>query len=177
LISELEEIKDIFKEQGRVEEVEAVENKIASLTPEGGTRAEKLEVTEEEVSAPPEQQIPKEVVVEFEQEGIGLLEAVEGKIEEMAEAETEVETEEVAAEGAAESTEQLFDMEDEGGEKEEEPEFLEQAVTTAEEEEPEFIQQAAATIDEEEPEFIQQAAATAEKEEEPEFLRQAGKIG
>ncbi len=128
LVSELEEIKGIFKEQGRVEEVEAVENKVASLTSGKGAKVEELEVVEEEAASEEEKKIPKEVVVEFEQEGIGLLEAVEEEIEEI----SETEAEEKVAEAPIKSTEKLFDMEEEEEEeeeKEEEPEFLRQAAT------------------------------------------------
>jgi tetratricopeptide (TPR) repeat protein len=125
LVSELEEIKGIFKEQGRVEEVERLESRIAALAAKGvGVTEVKVEKKEEvEVK---EKKIPEDMVVEFEQEGIGLIEAaVEEPVAEAEEtfmetAETIVESEETAG-SLLESAEGLFDMEVE----EEEPQEVE----------------------------------------------------
>lgn len=116
LVSELEEIKNIFKEQGRVEEVEVVESRIEALAPlvEGGGTVEAVEIPEvEEQEQVTEMRIPGETVVEFEQEGIGLLEAVE-------EAVSETEVGETPSEAVVESTEGLFDMGEEEEVKKEE---------------------------------------------------------
>ena len=122
LVSELEEIKGIFQEQGRVEEVEAIEGRIASLAPKVKEEGIKLDVEEKGPAEKKDAKVPEEMVVEFEQEGISLLEAVE---EEISEPQVE-EKSELVIEGA----EGLFDM----GEEEEEPqevEFIEESTTAA----------------------------------------------
>ncbi|MBN1694020.1 tetratricopeptide repeat protein [candidate division WOR-3 bacterium] len=139
LVSELEEIKGIFKEQGRVEEVEAIERRIASLASKVDKSVEPDVVRETEVKEKKvkEAEVPEEMIVEFEQEGINLLEAVE---EEVSEAETQeigeplFESLERASESLeSTSTEGLFDMEEEvmEGEEPQEVEFVEKATTTA----------------------------------------------
>jgi tetratricopeptide (TPR) repeat protein len=120
LVSELEEIKGIFKEQGRVEEVEAVEARVAALAPMVDKTGEVGVEEKEEVV---EKGIMQEMVVEFEQQGLGLVES--------AEEELVIESEE-AVEPLLESTEGLFGMEEE----EEEPqdiEFVETATAVAKE--------------------------------------------
>jgi len=119
-ITELEEIKGIYKEQGRVEEVEEVEKRIATLAPKAGKDV-KVEAEEQEKKTETEvkeHKVPEELVVEFEQEGIELLEAVEEVAEEV---------EEEAGSGdslfESKSTEKLFDLgegEEEAAEEEEE---------------------------------------------------------
>jgi tetratricopeptide (TPR) repeat protein len=116
-VSELEEIKGIFQEQGRVEEVEEIESRIKFLASgAGGVVKKKKEEkkTKEKVKG---KIVPEEIMVEFEQEGIGLLEAVE---QEVFNAE-----EEVIEKPVLESTEGLFDMEEEEEEEQEEPELVE----------------------------------------------------
>ncbi len=112
LTAELEEIKGIFKEQGRVEEMERIETRISALA----SQKEKIVTLEkkgkEEVK---KQKVPEELVVEFEQEGIQLLEAVEEAV-----SKSEKEPDEVFLE----SNEKLFDLEVE--EKEEETEITEE---------------------------------------------------
>lgn len=119
-VKEFEEIKNIFKEQGRVEEVEGIESRIRTLSLKSGGVPSKAQSKEEEVVEVPEageikgQKIPEETIVEFEQEGIGLVEAVEDAIKK---AEEEVE-ETPVGESLFDSTEDLFYM----GEEKEEPE-------------------------------------------------------
>jgi len=108
-LSELEEIKGIFKEQGRVEEVEEIESRIETLASRVGGMPKK---TQEKVEEVKEKKVPEEMIVEFEQEGIGLVEAVEEAIEQ-----AEVE-EAPIGESLFESTEELFDMEEEKEEAE-----------------------------------------------------------
>ncbi len=124
-ISELEEIKGIFQEQGRVEEVEEIESRIQFLASgAGGVVKEKKKgkKTKEEVK---ERVVPEEIKIEFEQEGIGLLEAVEQEV-----LNTEEELE-VIEKPVLESSEGLFDMEEEGEEEEpEEPELVERISDT-----------------------------------------------
>jgi tetratricopeptide (TPR) repeat protein len=112
-VSELNEIKDIFKEQGRVEEVEEMEARIAVLAP-NVENVVKLDAGEREEIEKEKKALPEEMIVEFEQEGIGLLEAVEEEIS--------VTEEEKKIEPVVESTEGLFDM---GEEEEKEPEKIE----------------------------------------------------
>jgi tetratricopeptide (TPR) repeat protein len=119
-VSELEEIKNIFKEQGRVEDVEGMETRIAALAPKAKKKGVKPDVEEKEQVGEKEKKIPEEMVVEFEQEGIGLLEAAEKKV-------SETKAEEETSETLLESTEGLFDM----GEEEEEPEEIEIIERTA----------------------------------------------
>ncbi len=122
-VKELEEIKNIFKEQGRVEEVEKIESRIRTLSSKlGSVPSGTQSKVEEELEAPKtdkvkEQKVPEEMIVEFEQEGIGLVEAVEEAIER---AEEEAEKTPVG-ESLFESTKDLFDM----GEEKEEPELQE----------------------------------------------------
>ncbi len=113
-VSELNEIKDIFREQGRVEEVEEMEARIATLAP-NVENVVKFDVEKKEGVKKEETKLPDEMVVEFKQEGIGLLEAVE---EEISEAKVEEKSEPVVK-----STEGLFDMGEE--EEEKEPEKIE----------------------------------------------------
>ncbi|MEJ2567973.1 MAG: hypothetical protein P8Z50_03740, partial [candidate division WOR-3 bacterium] len=113
VITELEEIKAIYKEQGRVEEVEEVERRIATLAPKAGKDVkagieDTVQTAEKESK---ERKVPEELVVEFEQEGIDLLEAVE----EVAEG---TRKQQESGESLFEGTEKLFDM----GEEEEEEE-------------------------------------------------------
>jgi tetratricopeptide (TPR) repeat protein len=117
LISELEEIKGIFKEQGRVEEVEAIERRIASLASKVDKSVKPDVVKEKEV--------PEEMIVEFEQEGLNLLEAVE---EEVSEAEIQETGAPFFESLESASTEGLFDMEVEE-EEPQEVEFVEKATT------------------------------------------------
>jgi tetratricopeptide (TPR) repeat protein len=120
LVSELEEIKGIFKEQGRVEEVEAVEARVAALAPMVDKTGEVGVEEKEEVV---EKGVMQEMVVEFEQQGLGLVEAAEEEL---------VTESEEAVEPLLESTEGLFGMEEE----EEEPqdiEFVETATAAAKE--------------------------------------------
>lgn len=127
-VAELEEIKKIYKEQGRVEDVERMETRIAGVAP----KVEKVvkldleeEVEEKEEVQQKEQKIPEDMVVEFEQEGIGLLEAAE-------EAVSSAEVEEEKVETPVESTEGLFDMgEEEQQEEKKEPEEIELVETEA----------------------------------------------
>jgi tetratricopeptide (TPR) repeat protein len=117
LVSELEEIKGIFQEQGRVEEVEAIENRIATLAPKVEKSAG-IEVEEKEVAKKEDTKVPEDMVVEFQQEGISLLEAVE---EGISEAEPQEETGETLFESLeSKISEGLFDMEEE-----EEPQVVE----------------------------------------------------
>jgi tetratricopeptide (TPR) repeat protein len=118
LIAELGEIKGIFKEQGRVEEVERVEARIAALTSKAGKdiTLEKEEKKEEKKQEEKKQKVPEELVVEFEQEGIGLIEAVEEQASKTEEGKAE--------ETLLESTEKLFDMGEE--EETEEVRFFEE---------------------------------------------------
>jgi len=114
-LSELEEIKGIFKEQGRVEEVEEIESRIETLASKVGGMPKKTQEKAEEipqVEKVKEEKVPEEMIVEFEQEGIGLIEAVEEAIEQ-----AEVE-EAPIGESLFESTEELFDMEEEKEETE-----------------------------------------------------------
>lgn len=121
-VSELKEIKDIFKEQGRVEEVEEMEARIAVLAP-NVENVVKFDVEKKEEVKKEKKKLSEEMLVEFEQEEIGLLEAVEKGI-------SEAKTEETS-EAILESAGGLFDM---GEEEEEKPEpeetvFIEEAVT------------------------------------------------
>jgi tetratricopeptide (TPR) repeat protein len=117
LVSELEEIKGIFQEQGRVEEVEAIENRIATLAPKVEKSAG-IEVEEKEVAKKEDTKVPEDMVVEFQQEGISLLEVVE---EGISEAEPQEETGETLFESLeSKISEGLFDMEEE-----EEPQVVE----------------------------------------------------
>jgi len=120
-VSELEEIKGIFKEQGRVEEVEEIEVRIAALAPKVG-KSVKLDVEKKEKVK--EKKVPEEMIVEFEQEGINLLEAVEEEV-------SRVEAEETGGSllGSLESTEGLFDMGEEEEEEQQEVEFVEKSTT------------------------------------------------
>ncbi len=114
-LSELEEIKGIFKEQGRVEEVEEIESRIKTLASKVGGMPKKTQEKAEkipQVEKVKEEKVPKEMIIEFEQEGIGLVEAVEEAIEQ-----AEVE-EAPTGESLFESTEELFDMEEEKEETE-----------------------------------------------------------
>jgi len=114
LSAELEEIKGIFKEQGRVEEVERIEARISALA----SKKEKVVTPEKEGKEEvKKQKVPEELVVEFEQEGIQLLEAVEEEVSK---------SEEEPAEVLLESTERLFDLEVEEKEEEEETEITEE---------------------------------------------------
>jgi tetratricopeptide (TPR) repeat protein len=109
LVAELEEIKGIFKEQGRVEEVERLEARIATLTSKAG---KDVTLEKEEKQEVKKQKVPEDLVVEFEQEGIGLIEAAEGQVS--------GKKGEKPDESLLESAEGLFDM----GEEEEEEEEL-----------------------------------------------------
>ncbi len=122
LVSELEEIKGIFKEQGRVEEVEAIEGRIASLASKVD-KSVKLDADKEKKVK--EKKVPEEIVVEFEQEGLSLLEAVE---EEVSEADAQETGATLFESPESKTTEGLFDM----GVEEEEPqevELVEEATT------------------------------------------------
>ena len=131
-VAELEEIKGIYQEQGRVEEVEEVERRIATLAPKAGkdVKVEAEEPEKKVETEAKEHKVPEELVVEFEQEGIDLLEAVE----EVAE---EVEGETGSGDSLFESTEKLFDL----GEGEEEVEEEEEEVKKEETEEIKFFEE------------------------------------
>ncbi len=125
-VAELKKIRDIYNEQGRVEDVEEIELRIHNLASRvSGTSGITEEVKEEIKEAPKaeekhkEEKVPEEMAVEFEQEGIGLIEAVEEVIEEV-----EEEEKKPAGETLFEDTGELFDMGEEE-EKEVEPELQE----------------------------------------------------
>jgi tetratricopeptide (TPR) repeat protein len=146
-IAELKEIRDIYNEQGRVEDVEEIELRINNLASgvvgvSGITKEVREEIKEKVEEIPKvkehkEEKVPEEMVVEFEQEGIGLIEATEEVIEKAEE------EKEPVGETLFDDTEGLFDM---GGEeeKEEEPELQQVDIITGvedtKEEEPELQQ-------------------------------------
>jgi tetratricopeptide (TPR) repeat protein len=142
-VAELGEIKNIFSEQGRVEDAEDIEIRIQSMASKVSGKPVKKEKATEKVKVEEvpktekqvEEKVPEEMIVEFEQEGIGLIEAAEKVIEE-----AEVESEEhpvPAEETLFGDTEELFDM----GEvkEEEEPELLEVGILNEKKESPKEV--------------------------------------
>jgi tetratricopeptide (TPR) repeat protein len=142
-VAELGEIKNIFSEQGRVEDAEDIEIRIQSMASKvSGKPIKKEKVTEKVEEVPKtekqvEEKVPEEMIVEFEQEGIGLIEAAEKVIEE-AEVESKEPPQPAAAEGTLfDDAEELFDM----GEvkEEEEPELQEVGILNEKEESPKEV--------------------------------------
>jgi tetratricopeptide (TPR) repeat protein len=121
-LSELEEIKGIFQEQGRVEEVEQIESRIKTLSSWVGGLAKEKKGEKKGKEESKGKTLPEEIMVEFEQEGIGLLEAVEQEV-------LGEEEEEIIEKPVLESTEGLFDMGEEE-EEQEEPVLIERISDT-----------------------------------------------